>query len=40
LIDFEKAFDTVEWSFIEKDIAILWVFDHLFKNRLELSTVI
>jgi hypothetical protein len=23
LIDFEKAFDTVEWSFIEKT-AILW----------------
>ena len=23
LIDFEKAFDTVEWSFIEKNIAIL-----------------
>ena len=23
LIDFEKAFDTVEWSFIEKNFAIL-----------------
>jgi hypothetical protein len=24
LIDFEKAFDTVEWSVIEKNFAILW----------------
>ena len=26
LIDFEKAFDTVEWSFIEKKFAILGFF--------------
>jgi hypothetical protein len=32
LIDFEKAFDTVEWSFIEKKHCNFTVLDHLFKN--------
>jgi hypothetical protein len=32
LIDFEKAFDTVEWSFIESNIAILRFLVHFMKN--------
>jgi hypothetical protein len=32
LIDFEKAFDTVEWSFIEKKLCNFMDLDHLFKN--------
>ena len=29
LVDFEKAFDTVEWPFIEKNLLILWLWSNV-----------
>jgi c-di-AMP phosphodiesterase-like protein len=36
LVDFEKAFDSVEWKFLKKPSQVL-ILDHLFVNGLNYS---
>jgi hypothetical protein len=37
LVDFEKAFDSVEWKFRKKKLSQVLILDHLFVNGLNYS---